>query len=113
VSTGAPRWRVGHAVRVWLTGPYFLWHLRDFVLLWMIFKGINMATAVIAGVSPLGFRPASEVAALGFECLALSVFTLRDQEIVPAANVGVSVPLLLLPFAALHAVLSLGVSLLP
>jgi hypothetical protein len=101
------RWTVRRAAWVWLTGPYFPRQLRDFVLLWAVFKGVNIVTAIRAGVPPLGFRPATEVVALGFECAALLVFARRARELVPAANAGMSVPLLLLPFAVLHTALGL------
>jgi hypothetical protein len=103
----ARRWAAGRAARAWIEGPYFPRQLRDFLLLWMVFKAANVATAVIAGVPPLGLRPATELAALAFECLGLFVFLRRAHETVPTANLGLSLPLVLAPFAVLHTILAL------
>lgn len=103
----ARRWDPSRAARVWLTGPFFPRQLRDFLLLWTVFKALNVATAIQAGLPPVGFRPATEAAALGFECLGLFVFLRRARELVPAANAGIGLGLLLLPFAMLHVVLGL------
>lgn len=107
MSAAPARWRLDRAARAWLAGPYFPRQLRDFLLIWSVLKTVNTATAIQAGLAPLDFRPMTEFAALGLECLALLVFTSRAREIVPAANLGVSRPLLLLPFVALHAALGL------
>lgn len=108
--TGARRWSPARAVSAWLTSPLFARQLGDFLLLWIVFKGANAATAVRAGLPPLAFRPGSEAAALGFECLALLVFLRRAREPVLLANLGLGRVTVLLPFAALHAALSLGLA---
>lgn len=98
------------ALRAWLSSRLFARQLADFVLLWMVFKGANGFTAVQAGLSPLGFRPGSEAGALTFECLALLVFMRRQRETLLLASLGLDLPLVLLPFALLHTILSLAVS---
>lgn len=103
-------WRLGRALRAWLSSRLFARQVADFVLLWLVFKGANGFTAVNAGLSPLGFRPGTEAVALTFECLALLVFMRRQRETLLLASLGLELPLILLPFALLHATLSLGLS---
>jgi hypothetical protein len=103
-------WSAGRAVRAWLTSRLFARQLIDFLLLWMAFKAVNAGTALNAGLAPLAFRPWAEAAALGFECGALLVFLRGARERVLLANLGLDVPLVLLPFFLLHVAMSLGVA---
>ncbi len=84
--------------------------LGDFLLLWVVFKAANAATAANAGLALLAFHPWAEAAALGFECVALLAFLRRARESVLMANLGLDVPLVLLPFCLLHVAMSLTVA---
>lgn len=100
------------AVRAWLASPLFSRQAVDFVLLWLVLKGANAMSAAKAGLTPLGFRLGVEAGALAFECFALLVFMRRAREDVLLANLGLGVPVVLLPFALLHILLSAFVAVL-
>jgi hypothetical protein len=106
--TGQRRWSPARAISAWLTSLLFARQLGDFLLLWIVFKGANAFTAVRAGLPPLGFRPGAEAVAFGFECLALLAFLRRHREDVLLASLGLDRSLVLLPFALVHAGLSLA-----
>lgn len=99
-----------HAVRAWLASPLFSRQAVDFALLWLVLKSANALGAARVGLAPLGFRPGVEAGALAFECFALLVFMRRAREDVLLANLGLGVPVVLLPFALLHILLSVVVA---
>ncbi|MGH7614296.1 MAG: hypothetical protein ACREMW_09705 [Gemmatimonadales bacterium] len=94
------------AAFAWVTSPLFARQAVDFTLLWLVLKAANAMTAMKAGLPPLEFRPGVEAGALAFECVALLVFMRRAREDVLLANLGLGVPVVLLPFAVLHILLS-------
>jgi len=100
------------AVRAWLASPLFSRQAVDFALLWLVLKGANAMAAAQVGLTPLGFRPGAEAGALAFEWFALLVFMRRAREDVLLANLGLGVPVVLLPFALLHILLSAVVAVL-
>jgi hypothetical protein len=106
--TGQRRWSPARAISAWLTSLLFARQLGDFLLLWIVFKGANAFTALRAGLPPLAFRPGAEAVAFGFECVALLGFLRRHREDALLASLGLERSLLLLPFALVHAGLSLA-----
>ena len=74
----------------------------------MVFKGANAFTAARAGLPLLAFRPGAEAIALAFECGAFLVFLRRNREDLLLESLGLDRPLVLLPFALVHAGLSLA-----
>jgi hypothetical protein len=98
------------AIGAWLTSLLFARQLGDFLLLWIVFKGANAFTAVRAGLPPLAFRPGAEGVALALECVAWLAFLRRHREDVLLASLGLDGFLVLLPFALVHAALSLAVA---
>lgn len=101
------RWSGTRALRAWIRSPLFAHELRDFLLLWVVVKGVNAVTAAQAGLPPFAFRPATEAAALAVECVGVWVFTRRAREHVLLANLGIGLPLFLAPFTVLHLTLGL------
>jgi hypothetical protein len=104
--TGQRRWSPTRAIGAWLTSQVFARQLGDFLLLWMVFKGANAFTAMTAGLPPLAFRPGAEAGAFALEYLAFLAFLRHDREDLLLASLGLDRPLVLLPFALVHAGLS-------
>ena len=106
----AREWRKTQAIRAWLRSPLFVVELRDFLLLWVVVKGANALTALQIGLPALGFRPATEAVALAIECVGLWVFTRRAREHLVLANLGIGLPLFLIPFTTLHLAFGLALA---
>lgn len=81
-------------------------YLRRFVLLWIAGKIANAVTAVLIDLPPLAFRPGTELAICAVELTVLTIFIRRVNEDTLLGNLGLSLPQVLAPFAALHFALS-------
>jgi len=99
-------------VHQWLTTTLCRAYLRRFVLLWIAEKIANAATAAKVGLSPLGFRPGTELVVCAFELGALVVTIKRANEHTLLGNLGLSWPMVLAPLVVLHFLLSIVVALL-
>ena len=97
----------------WLTTTLARAYARRFVLLWVAGKIANAATAAKVGLSPLGFRPGTELVVCAFELGALVVIIKRANEHTLLGNLGLSWATVLAPLIVLHFVLSSVVALLP
>jgi len=90
----------------WYRSRLFQSYLRLFPLLWILGKAANAFTASQARLSPLGFRPLTEIATCALELFVLWTFIRRNNEDILLGNLGLSAPTALLPLVPLHFVLS-------
>ena len=95
----------------WLRSVLFRSYLWDFLLLWLLVKGVNVLVARFSGLPMLAFRSGSEIIACGIELLALREFIRRRDEDILLANLGWPVAAALAPLVLVHIVLSLILSL--
>lgn len=95
MSESAVRWRRAQGL-----------YLRSFLLLWLVGKIANAATAAYVGLSPFAFRSGSELVVCAAELAILAIFIRRAGEDALLGNLGISWAQLLAPFAALHVLLS-------
>lgn len=96
----------------WLSSSLFRVYLWRFFLLWLAGKIANAATAVIAKVPPLAFRPGTELVACAIELFVLWVFVRSDNEDLLLGNLGVNLRTAFGPLAVLHFMLSAMLSLI-
>jgi hypothetical protein len=82
-----------------------------FLLLWVAGKAANAVTAGTLHLPPLGFRPATELAACAAEVFVLWAFIRRGNEDVLLGNLGVDRRTALGPLALLHFGLSAALAL--
>jgi len=96
----------------WLQSPLFLSYLRRFFLLWIAGKLINVVTATAVGVSPLSFRPGTELIILLFELGAMVAFIKHDNEDILLGNLGLGLAAALVPLSIVHVALSATLALI-
>jgi hypothetical protein len=96
---------------VWLRSRLFRSYLRRFTLLWVVGKIANAATAAAVKLSPLAFRPGTELVVLAFELAVLVAFIRRANEDILLGNLGLRLPVALAPLVLVHLALSLALSL--
>lgn len=101
------------AYRAWLASPLFRTTLVSFLLLWVLAKGMLAAGNAYAGAPPLTFRPYPETVACILELVTLAHFIRRRAEDVLLGNLGLGLPIVLVPFALLHFVLGGALAALP
>lgn len=97
---------------MWLRSRLFRSYLRRFTLLWIAGKIANAATAAVAQLPPLAFRPGTELVVCAFELAVLVAFIRRANEDILLGNLGLRLPVALAPLVAVHVALSLALSLL-
>jgi hypothetical protein len=90
----------------WFRSRLFRSYLLQFPLFWALVKGANAYIAALSNLSPLAFRPLSEVACCAIELFALWVFIRRNNEDILLGNLGLSWVETLLPLVPIHFVLS-------
>jgi len=95
-------------VGVWLTSALFRSYLRRFILLWIVGKVANAATAAVVGLPPLAFRPGTELVVCALELAVLVAFVRRANE----GILRLRLPVALAPLVLVHVALSLATSLL-
>ncbi len=99
-------------MRFWLGSALFRTYLRSFVVLWVVGKIANAATAAYVGLAPFAFRPASELVACTAALLVLSAFIRRAHTDILLGNVGVSFAAAFAPLVLAHCFLSAVLALL-
>ena len=99
-------------VGVWLTSALFRSYLRRFILLWIVGKVANAATAAVVGLPPLAFRPGTELVVCALELAVLVAFVRRANEGILLGNLRLRLPVALAPLVLVHVALSLATSLL-
>lgn len=102
---------VAAPLTVWLQSALFRAYLRRFLLLWLVGKIANAATAAVVGLPPFAFRPGTELVICGFEVAILTAFIRRAHEDILLGNLGLRLPLALAPLVVVHIALSLALSL--
>jgi hypothetical protein len=100
------------SLRLWLRSALFHAYLRRFVLLWIVGKIANAATARASDLPPFSFRPGTEIVTLAFELGVVVIFIRRSNEDILIGNLGVSVPAAVAPLAIVHVLLSAALALL-
>jgi len=98
-------------VGVWLTSALFQSYLRRFILLWIVGKVANAATAAVVGLPPLAFRPGTELVMCAVELFILIAFIRRANEDILLGNLRLLLPVALAPLVLVHLALSLATSL--
>ncbi len=96
---------------VWLTSALFQSYLRRFILLWIVGKVANAATAAVVGLPPLAFRPGTELVMCAVELFILIAFIRRANEDILLGNLRLLLPVALAPLVLVHLALSLATSL--
>ena len=96
----------------WLSSALFRAYLRRFMLLWVVGKVANAATAASVKLPPLAFRPATEIVVCVFELAILVAFLRRANEDILLGNLGLRLAVVLAPLVLVHVALSLALSLL-
>ena len=96
----------------WLQSPLFRSYLRRFFLLWIAGKLVNVVTAMVIDVSPLSFRPGTELIILLFELGAMVAFIKHDNEDILLGNLGLGLVAALVPLSIVHVALSATLALI-
>jgi hypothetical protein len=96
---------------VLLRSALFRSYLRRFLLLWVVGKIANAATAAVVALPPLAFRPGTELVVCAFELAVLIAFIRRAHEDILLGNLGLRLPVALAPLVLIHLALSLALSL--
>ena len=96
----------------WLASRLFRSYLRRFLLLWVVGKVANVATAASVTLPPLAFRPGTELVVCAFELAILAAFIQRSNEDILLGNLGVRLWVALAPLVLVHSALSLALALL-
>ncbi len=101
------------AWRDWFAGPFCWLYFKRFLVLWLPLKAANILGAnVIPGLSPLAFRPVTELGAIAVAAFVVWAIMRRNGEDVLLGNLGLRPAFAYIQLAATCVTLSALVSLL-